>query len=221
MNNLTWIGNVSINISLILYLVTFATQIVHNQKLENLVNLSIGFHILLYVSYSFDLVYAFANSLPIQYKILSVVGLLYILIQQIQLYKVYKLQKDPSHAKLYHTMLLISSILFFITFFLLAQKNMNPRIIFICGFIDHSCCIVSYVPQIIKNKQIQAANGMSIYYVYFGLILSFFDILSAWSLNLDWLNKFVGLIYIILSLILLIQYRIYSKSNKPYKKLLA
>jgi hypothetical protein len=74
------IGSISLNISFILYLILYPSQIIHNQK-----SLNLSLHLLLYSLYLFDLCYSFSNQLPWQYKTVSIIGLLLVSIQQTQL----------------------------------------------------------------------------------------------------------------------------------------
>src|SRR3990167_2545698 len=83
--NTNIIGQISLNISLVLYLTNYIPQLFHNHKGVHLSGLSIYFHTILFFSCFMDLFYGFGMHLPWQYKTVSISWLCYLYFQHRQI----------------------------------------------------------------------------------------------------------------------------------------
>ena len=79
------LGQISLNLSFLMYMFLYLPQLIHNQKQTNLAELSKWMHLTLYLGYSLDLVYGFGNNLPWQYRTVSAIGWVLLTIQHFQL----------------------------------------------------------------------------------------------------------------------------------------
>ena len=197
------IGNITLNISFVLYLIVYIPQIIHNQKATNIEHLSLGLHFLLYAGYFFDLFYGFSSHFPWQYITVSIVGLLLMKVQHLQLTALFVRKRLFWYV--------IASVLLFIIngialyyFFIFKHRMFDTSNTFIVGY-----CF----PQIIKNYVSKSAHAISINYVYLNLLLALLDTTSAWCLNWGWPNKLAAPISAVLMIVMLCQNKIYTHSN--------
>ncbi|MDF1756882.1 MAG: PQ-loop repeat-containing protein [Legionellaceae bacterium] len=204
------IGSFSLNISLFFYCIVYLPQIFHNRTTANLSDLSIWMHGLLFLSYSFDLVYGFASGLPWQYKLVSIVGLLLVSIQHIQLQKLFILQKYYSRFKAGVVLIICSSLLISYIFTKIQNHSLDASTILILGIIARASGLMYCIPQIIKNKVNQSSRAVSLYFIYLNLLLAVLDSISAWCLNWGWPNKIASPVNIAVMLIILWQNKQYG-----------
>ncbi|MCR9192915.1 MAG: PQ-loop domain-containing transporter [Gammaproteobacteria bacterium] len=200
------IGQITLNLSLLIYTVLYLPQVVHNQKQTNLDGLSKWMHVLLYFSYSLDLVYGFAADLPWQYRLVSGTGWLLLTIQHIQLTYHFKLKKKQTAEQGYYSLLII---VFVALIYCIGQESLSLTIINLMGYTAQTGFVIAIIPQIIKSKQLKSAQAINITYILFNLVLSFLDLVSAWKLEWGWPNKAGSAAIFVLMSILLIQHRQY------------
>lgn len=210
MNSFSWIGSVSLNLSFVLYLVVYIPQILHNQKITNLAQLSLCLHYLLLFSYAFDLLYGFSSHLPWQYKTVSVVGLFLVTVQHIQLIIYFTKKRLLFFVKLGGLVLLLTGISI-AWFFMMMQAQLSSSSTLISGVIARACGLIYCFPQIIKNKRSKTAHAISLKFVYLNLTVAFLDSISAWVLDWGWPNKLAAPINILLMLVLMYQTKRYKQ----------
>ncbi len=201
------LGQISLNISFILYLIFLWPQIIYNWKNKELHNLSLGFHFVLLFSYLADLLFAFSQNMPWQYKTVSSIGLICLFIQHFQLRNYYKF--NFKLAQLFDFMTVFISLILLSGFVYFYQKPLIPKFLpSILGFIANIGFVFYLIPQIIKNRLINQAEGKSLSLVF--LILSFsiniLDLISAISLSWPLASKLGCLAGILIKIILIIQY---------------
>ena len=206
------IGNTSLNLSFILYLIVYVPQIIHNRAQKNIAQLSISLHFLLYISYFFDLCYGFSCGLPWQYKTVSVIGCCLLVIQQLQLLRFFKHTQEISFFT-YHTIFLLSSITLMGLFFLKPALQYAPVIVTSFGIIARGCGLIYCLPQLIKNQRTRATQAISLHFLSLNLTVSILDTLSAWCLHWGWPNKIAAPITILMMLSLLWQRKIYASPS--------
>lgn len=210
MNTLNFLGNVSLNLSSFLYLILLIPQIIHNRNGKNIAGLSLWLHFLLYVSYSFDLIYGIADEMPLQYRVVSVVGLILVMTQHIQLLKF--------HIKNRYYLLIKLGILFvaahilvsYYFFSQLAHAGLSANTILLLGIIARGCEIIYCVPQIFKNWSSKSATAVSLHFLCLNLLLAVLDCIAAWCLDWELPNKLVGPINIVIVMIIILQHLKYS-----------
>lgn len=199
------IGYITLNISLIIYVIHFLPQTIHNQFKHTTTNISLWTHTLMIIANSLDLVYAVGFKLQWQYILVDVVLLVFLAIQQLQI-----LNDKKSRLMLSHT-LFISLYLFFIMLFITNIK-ITTNYLLLFGMVSGGIYNIYWLPQIYKNYKSKNAQGFSIYFLGLSLVSILCDVSSA--IFLKWPVVSV-LSYISLSLLLSIQifqYFFYKKA---------
>ena len=138
---LSFIGNITLNISFVLYLIVYIPQIIHNQKVANIAQLSFGLHFLLFSSYSFDLLYGFSSQLPWQYKTVSTVGLLLVTVQHIQLMKFFVNKQLLLRVTLSIFLIILNCIAIYY-FFVIKHSVLNYDSTFFVGAAARICGLI-------------------------------------------------------------------------------
>lgn len=197
------IGKISLNCSFILYLLMYLPQIYHNYKSPHIASYSLGMHYILYSSLWLDLIYGFSSELPWQYKSVSVIGVILLTIQHLQLTASF-LHEQKRYWLTFNLLYLVILSSLIVCFFN-TNATLNTLQIAIIGYTSRLGFIVYTLPQIIKNKRSISAQAISITYVFISLTLAWLDTISAWCLDWGWPNKLASPLTIILLLILLKQ----------------
>lgn len=194
-------GQISLNVSFLLYMIVYIPQLWHNRKPEHIAELSLSLHILLYVSFVFDLLYGFAAGMPWQYKAVDIVGCILISIQHWQLTSFFIKEKlfSQNIINTFFFLFLLGSLFYFSW-----MPNDADTVVFL-GTVSRGLGLVYCIPQIIKNQYLRSAQAMSLFYMYLNLLLAFLDSVSAWCLDWGWPNKIASPITILVMLILLLQ----------------
>ncbi|MDP3561213.1 MAG: PQ-loop repeat-containing protein [Legionellaceae bacterium] len=214
------IGSTTMNISFALYFIVYIPQILHNQKPQNIAQLSLWLHFLLYISCFFDLLYGVTNRLPWQYQIVSTVTLTLVSIQHLQLINYFMHQQRALLVSIL-TAVLIFNLALLYCFFKLAHGVLDTKIVFVIGVIARLFGIVYCLPQLMKNNVLKAANGMSTYFIYLNLSLALLDTISSWCLDWGWPNKIAAPINIVIMLSILWQTKKYDCLHKKTEEFTA
>lgn len=214
MSTLEILGNISLNLCSFLYLILLIPQVIHNRKAENIAGLSLWLHFLLYISYSTDMVYGIADDMPLQYRIVSLVGLLLVMAQHIQLVKFHIQKRYFILIKLGITFIILHAFLYYYFFSKLASNSVSNDTVLFLGVVARICEIIYCVPQIFKNRITKSAGAVSKHFIYLNLLLAILDTISAWCLNWDWPNKLVAPLGIMVMSIILLQYQKYSAKQR-------
>jgi len=211
------IGSISLNISFVLYLSLLAPQLFHNYTYRNTQHLSWGMHYAMFTSYIFDLLYGFGRHMQWQYKTVTIIGLICLTVQHIQIYRYSGFTSKQQQHYWWSTGLLISlfiSVVIGWGFF-----NLSPTIFIGAGAMAQIGWLIYVIPQIFKNHRIQSTAGISVYFVLLLIFLATCDTISAWTLGWDWPNKYGTPVGIILRLILLYQFYMFARTtvvSTPY-----
>jgi|APSaa5957512535_1039671.scaffolds.fasta_scaffold74376_2 uncharacterized protein with PQ loop repeat len=199
------IGHITLNISLLIYLIYFIPQIIHNHRQNTTADISLATHSLMVASNMMDLIYGFGFSLEWQYRLVTTLTLSFLMIQQFQILK----------ARYDLTLKVHTLIICIITaaIILLIYGNIIPRSLLITAGIISSIIYCGYwIPQIILNFKLKKADGFSIIYLRLVFIACMCDLTSA--LSLGWPYPSVVTPIIIMSMILIIFYQ-----RRKYKKI--
>ncbi len=210
MNALNFLGNVSLNLSSFLYLILLIPQLIHNRKGKNIAGLSILLHFLLYTSYSSDLVYGIADGMPLQYRVVSVVGLILVMTQHIQLLKFHIKQRFYLLIKLGFLIIFAHVFLSYYFFSKLAHGGLSHGIILMLGIVARGCEIIYCIPQIVKNWSAKSASAVSLHFICLNILLAILDTMAAWCLDWELPNKLVGPISIVIMFVILFQHIKYA-----------
>lgn len=202
------IGKISLNISLVLYLINYVPQIIHNQIRPYLSGMSFYFHYLLLISWISDLIYGIGMHMPWQYRLVSVSGLLYLLIQHIQIKKIIVKYRSIHYDT--YLLLCVSLIGFICLYFFKHHKSLFISF----GYISEIAGWISCFPQIIKNITLaSSALSLSAIYLLLDLFSAFCDNVSAWVLSWPTPSKLGAIFSVIICLMLITQrIRVQKKS---------
>ena len=207
------LGMLSLNIAFVLYLFVFIPQIWHNRRLEYLQNLSPVMHAVLYVGVLFDLFYGFANDFQWQYKTVSIVSLLVLSVQHIQLLRLF-------HQRVQWRMLAMNTFMVFVMlgcigyFFVGIHHELAPISALVVGYASRVCYQLYAIPQIVKNIKLKDANAVSRYFLLINTTLLVLDTISGWCLDWGWPAKLSPPISLIMMSILLYQRKYFCTAMK-------
>ncbi|PHQ80706.1 MAG: hypothetical protein COB66_04115 [Coxiella sp. (in: Bacteria)] len=204
------IGNIALNISFLVYLVLYLPQVIHNLRRRSTEGLSFLMHIILVIGYTADMMYGFGRHMQWQYRVVSIVGLICLTVQHIQ---IGAYQKKLTANYVLATLLIVGWLGY--ALYAMLTPNLPARIYIDAGLVAWGTGVVYTLPQIWKNYRFASSMGVSILFIYFDIISSSCDTISAWCLNWDYPSKFGSPIECVLGLFLLIQvYFYYQKRVK-------
>lgn len=203
----TLIGNISLNISLILYLINYIPQLIHNYRGVHLSKLSIYYHAILYFSVITDLFYGFSMQLPWQYKLVSITFFFYLWIQH------WQMRNTPLFQKITFMLLSVFFICLYMTIFLYQDKTILVNL----GYASQGAGIIYALPQVIKNIKSSAALSLSVTYLFFSFFSRFCDNISAYCLSWPLPSKLGALCSAAIFILLLCQWRIANLSRQRYR----
>jgi len=167
------IGYITLNISLIIYLVNFLPQTLHNQFKHSTANISLWTHTLMIIANALDLVYAVGFGLEWQYILVDVTLISFLLIQQLQILNDRKTKFIVLHS------VLVLMFLFIVGLVVLYMTAISENYLLLLGSFSGIVYNIYWLPQIYKNYQQKNAEGFSIYFLWLTLISAVCDISSA------------------------------------------
>ena len=161
--NPTTLGNITLNIAFVLYLIVYVPQIRHNKNKHHLAELSISLHMIIMTSFVLDLLYGLLKPLPWQYRAVSIVALGTLCIQQLQLMR---LAQQRGQILLFSTlgMFYLSLILILIltSVFYFDALSSSSNTILLIGWVSRIGFLSYIVPQIIKNYRMNSAKALKL-----------------------------------------------------------
>ncbi|NCT56358.1 MAG: PQ-loop repeat-containing protein [Legionella sp.] len=207
----TTLGNFTLNLAFVLYLIVYLPQIRHNTHKHHLAELSVSLHMIIMTSFALDLLYALFKPLPWQYRAVSIAALCTLSIQQFQLMR---FAQERGQVKLLAVLCLFSLSLIGIlmllgVFYFEAMAHSRDTVLFV-GWISRLGFLSYVAPQIIKNYRLHSAKALSTTFLTISLFLSLLDLTSAWCLNWGWPNQLGTPLTISLTLTLLWQKKRYA-----------
>ena len=205
---LTFYGMLSLNVSFVLYLLVYFPQVRHNRTLAHIQSLSTGMHVLLFSGYILDLLYGFLSHYPWQYKMVSCVGVVLLLIQHMQLIHLFWKRRAFIRVGFY-LLGLMFAIMGGAYVLLNTEVFVSDQIVFF-GLFSRGFFLSYTVPQFLKNKALNSAVALSTSFVILSLAIACLDTISAWALDWGWPNKIGSPISILLTSCLLYQIKKYG-----------
>ena len=199
------IGQATLSISLIIYIVQYVPQLIHNSLSNKTSQISLNTQLLIVIAASCDLAYGFGYNLQWQYKLVSILGLIYLIIQQMQIIS----QNSTGLLTRIYTILAFILIITSVTYTIYNIKN--DYILDTIGYIETSCYIVYWLPQIIKNFITKQADGFSKVFLIITLIGAMLDLLSAIFLHWPVPSILMPINTLILVMIIIMQSRVYNR----------
>jgi len=197
------IGEISLTLSTLLYFIWFIPQLKLTFKRKNTSGLSLAMHCILMLGYLADLMYGFGQQLPIQYRLVTIVGLISLLIEHYQ-FGCYGL----TNIKEKNRFILISVLLFclFITILYNITIKTDSKMIYnLAGVSSMLCWLVFASPQILKNYKNNSTKGLSTQFVMLSVLTGILDVISSYALNWAWPSKLGAPLGLIQKFILLSQ----------------
>ena len=167
-------------------------------------------HYVMCGSYTLDLLYGFGRHMQWQYKTVTMIGLICLTIQHLQIYCYGDFNMRQRQQYLLCTFIFLCLFLSMIYGLVVAQ--IPPNVLIWSGGISQVGWLIYVIPQIFKNYRIQSTTGVSVYFALLIIFLGLCDSVSAWSLGWDWPSRYGAPLGIILKLILLHQFFKYRNS---------
>lgn len=205
------IGEITLSISSVVYFIWFAPQVWMNFKRKNTDGLSLWMHGLLLLGYSADLLYGFGREMQWQYRMVTIVGLIFLCIQHFQFGK-YGLHTKAIILN-YLGLSLLTIIVFTYAVLNFTLLHHGKNYYDIAGFISDICWATYVFPQIIKNFKQKSTRGLSVGFVAISIVLSLLDITSTFALHWDWPSVLSECITLFKKSILVFQ-MMYYRNNK-------
>lgn len=207
-----WLGQLSLTLSTCLYFVWFVPQLILTFKRKDTSGLSLWMHSILFLGYLTDLMYGFGQHLPIQYRLVTIAGLISLAIEHYQ-FGYYGLMSSGERNN-YRAISLALLIIFISVLYNITLRVDSASVYNIVGIISMFCWLVFAMPQIIKNYQNQSTEGLSFSFVVLSVVTGILDLISTYALNWPWASKVGAPLGLIQKIILLIQCYGYQKQNK-------
>ena len=199
---MTHLGEITLNVSLVLYLILYLPQLWHNRFADRVRQMSMAFHGCLCIAAICDLFYAFGRIEQWQYRLVSVFFLSCLVFQHFQLgFGLRCWYKNISYVLI--SFLLFSALMVF--FPLLHLLRPMPWVFIALGWGERVFYWLYSVPQIIKNHKDEVALAISPYFVVIALMISVLDGASAWLLHWGSPSLYGAPMAIMIHLLLLFQ----------------
>ncbi|MDP1574966.1 MAG: PQ-loop repeat-containing protein [Coxiellaceae bacterium] len=203
-----FIGMLSLNISLVLYLINYIPQLWHNKIDRHISGLSFYFHCLFLLSYLTDLIYALGCHMQWQYCLVSVIGMVYLFIQHGQI-------KNAITAQSFLVINCLLTLTIFLGVFFLCLEKHHGVIFIIMGYFSRVTGWIAFFPQIVKNIKSSTALSLSALYLIIDLACKLCDNVSAWILSWPMPSKLGAIFSIVICSILIFQkYKFYYVNQR-------
>lgn len=206
------IGYITLNISLIIYIIHFLPQTLHNQFKHTTINISLWTHTLMIMANSLDLIYAVGFGLQWQYILVDVILISFLLIQQLQI-----LNDRKSKLVIFHTLVVLLFLLLVVL--MVSYLTVATMYLMVLGSISGVVYNIYWLPQIYKNYKQKNAQGFSIYFLLLSLVSILCDINSAICLGWPVISVVTSIGLSLLVFIQVFQYFFYKKINSYYGNL--
>lgn len=167
------IGKITLDISVILYLINYIPQLWHNYKGGNLPGLSVHFHVLLFLSYVTDVFYGLGFKMPWQYLIVSFSSCFCLCIQHYQIHKV-------SDRRFFSMVNIVFSGVFILGMGLLFFGDKSSKWFLLFGYVSQALGFICVLPQIVKNTTFLSALSLSIVYLLLDFCCDMCDVINGW-----------------------------------------
>jgi uncharacterized protein with PQ loop repeat len=206
------IGNIALNISFIVYLVLYLPQVIHNLRRKSTNGLSFLMHALLVIGYIADMMYGFGRHMQLQYRLVSVIGLICLGFQHFQI----GYYQKPTANYIIATVLLLGFLGY--ALYAIIGPALPAHEYINAGYIAWAVGVVYTLPQVWKNYRFSSALGVSLLFIIFDIISSSCDSISAWCLNWDLPSKIGSPIEVALGFVLLIQTLYFVKKDRAIRQ---
>lgn len=194
----TLIGHWALNISFAIYLVLYVPQVLFNRRRHSTRGLSFLMHALLVLAYLADLMYGFGRHMPLQYRLVDVIGLCCLCVQHIQF---------GYYEGLTRSYLAITSVLLLLAgFAIYSIWHALPAHVYVhAGVVAWAVGVFYTLPQIWHNHRFANAMGVSMVFIVFDILSSACDSIAAWTLHWDYPSRIGSPMELVLGMVLLAQ----------------
>lgn len=213
----TLIGNISLNISFVIYFIWFVPQLFLNFKRKDTEGLSMLMHGVLCIGYLCDLMYGFGRHMQWQYRAVTIIGLISLSIQHYQIGR-YGLHRYTEKLT-YIVLSVIFGLLIGFCVYALHFSQFQKQIFNAIGMITNICWLSYVMPQILKNYHNKSTSGLSLGFVSLSIFLNLCDTTSAWMLGWDYPSKIGPSLSLVQNIILMLQIRYYAQRQQKFSKL--
>lgn len=204
------LGEITLSFSTVIYIIWLLPQVRLNFKRKSTNGLSFWLHSLLFLGYSADLTYGFGFHMEWQYRMVTIVGLISLIIQHWQ-FSHYELGKSLDKFQYYAVTIVVFSLLIFSIHTLAFHYSREFYNFF--GMVSNVAFLIYMIPQIIKNYVNQSTEGLSVWFVIFTLFLGTCDLTSAYALQWSWPSLFGPSVGFLLKAMLLFQLYSYERGS--------
>ena len=211
------LGEVTLSLSVFIYLIWFTPQLLLTLKNKDTGNLSLFMHGFLFVGYTADLIYGFGRHMEWQYRLVTMIGLASLLVQHFQFW-IYGLHK---RSEKYSFFTISAFIVFMLAFAIYSLFFSSHTKIYYdsFGMVSNVCWFSFMIPQILKNYRNKSTAGLSLEFVLISILISVLDIISTWALGWDFPSKIGTPLSFLKKLILLYQFKLYNSQEHKQIKL--
>ena len=196
------IGQISLNISFVLYLFLLWPQIIHNAGQASVKNLSFLMHFILFVAYAADLVYGFGQHFPWQYKAVTVSGLVSLSVQHYQFWA----YGDKTHNSFRFLCFVLYTFMLFCFYLLFWETAWCKEASLGLGFVSQGGWLIYTIPQIVRNFITHSVKALSPHFLLLAFTVTLCDSISAWTLNWALPSKIGAPVSLFFKSVLLLQY---------------
>ncbi|MCC5792609.1 MAG: PQ-loop repeat-containing protein [Legionellaceae bacterium] len=204
----TLIGQTALNIAIVLYLIHYLPQLVHNMHAEKLRAVNVHFHGLLSISYLADLSYGFGLQLPWQYRLVSLTGTICLLIQHRQLQNIHA--QAPVFRR-YGLLLVAGLFLFCVSW---VRPLSHPYYV-LMGYLAQAGALLYLLPALHQNWRTKDVRGLSPNYLALNGLCYTCSLIAAFALDWPTPSKLGSSFGLCCLTILLVQYWQYAHRDAP------
>ena len=223
------LGEITLSISTILYMIWMWPQILHTQKRKTTEGLSFQLHICLFIAACCDLIYGNGQDMEWQFRLVTISLLICLIIQHIQFLRFKKTKlniyissntnkKTIVVNRIYIATIILTSLLV-ISILIILDKHYSNNTYNNIGFVSVIFYHLYTIPQIYKNHQLKSTDALSNSFIYILIILSTLDLCSAISLSWNWPSLVGPSSALVTAIILLYQLQSYKKKTPTIIKI--
>jgi len=209
------LGQITLNISLVLYSFFYLPQLLYNIRYRRYADLSFYFHALLLLAATADLFYGFGRITQWQYRWISLLMFVCLMIQHGQL-----LRASASGCKRRRQLLGLTSIVLCLLGLLvwcLLQASVHQRLFVIMGWLERLGYSFYALPQWLKNHKQGSVQALSPWFLLLALVTAICDTISAWCFSWGPSSLYGAPVTVFFSLLLFCQWLIayfYPKNSR-------
>ena len=201
---MTTLGQYTLTISLILYLTYFIPQIIYNQLWKKTSSISPLTHYGMYLATCLDLLYGLGYGLQWQYVLVSIIALLFLIIQQWQILVQSKYKSYMSSIGI--------TITGFIVLIIAFNHFIPEKILYVFGWFNAFLYAAYWAPQLYCNYVNKNTAGFTIIFIIMNAVALLCDLISAFMLGWPLPSVISPVIILCLVIALIFQYAIYRNN---------